>query len=150
MVSRALEVRMVKTYRWATGIGESRIVSMRPYASTRVFNWTCIWLAWGAWNIPLSWFCLMYLSTKKVNCNDNPRAPSSKLLSSLGKRSLYSFWKVELPVVGLMPLPGMTAAPHSARRWFLVEYKIAISILTTRSVSARSASLEDEDSEALL
>ena len=37
------------TDRCAIGMDVRRIVSMRPYASVRVFNCTCIWLACGPW-----------------------------------------------------------------------------------------------------
>lgn len=35
----------------------------------------------------------------------------------------------------------MTVAPHCARRWFLVAYRIAIRIRTTSSVDSQSALL---------
>ena len=94
----------------------SRMVSIRPYASVRVFNCTCNWLACGPWKMPLSKDLLIYCSTKKVNCRGSPTPRSSNPVNPWGKSSLYSGMCVALPVVSLMAVPGMISAPHSARR----------------------------------
>ena len=90
-------------YIWATGMGVERMVSMRPYASTRALICTLICDARGAWNQPRSTPRLMYDSTSTLDPYVQVLMPDGKTIleeDDDGGMGMESEVRFDLPVSG--------------------------------------------------